>query len=278
MTSARYSYTRAETITEAVATLEDDPSARLLAGGQSVLLRRDADTGEEPEVLVDLGGIDELTDIGLADNRLRIGAMVTMDELDRSALVRAERPDLADVAALVGDPQVRNRCTVGGSLAMAFPSGHVSTFAIAEDAELEVESAAGRRTLGLAGFFSGARRTVLGTADVIVALTLPRRAPHERARFAEFRPSAISPSIVNVALRPCADGLAIAAGGIADRPLRLTELERELTEDPSAAVGRTVAQALCQCSPPPLVQASPEYRLAVAEILLTRMTCSLLDR
>jgi aerobic carbon-monoxide dehydrogenase medium subunit len=174
MKPAPFDYHAPTTADEAVALLAElGDEAKLLAGGQSLIpmlaLRLAAF-----EHLVDLGRVDELRGIERVDGSVRIGAGTTQSAIERSAEVASAVPLLARATPYIGHFQIRNRGTIGGSLAHADPAAEYPAVALALDAELEILSAGGtRRTVPAAEFFDGLWSTAVGDDELLTAVTFP---------------------------------------------------------------------------------------------------------
>jgi carbon-monoxide dehydrogenase medium subunit len=158
---------RAASVEEAVQLLGQGGDVKALAGGHSLLplmkLRLAA-----PDTLVDIGRIDGLRYVREEGGQIAIGALTRHAELQSSELLRSRCPLLAECAAEVGDIQVRNRGTIGGSLAHADPNADLPAAILALDAELVAQGPAGRRTIGARGFFQGLMTTALAPDELLV--------------------------------------------------------------------------------------------------------------
>ena len=171
MIPAAFAYQRPASIEEALKIIASDPGAKLLAGGQSLL----------PLLKLRLGAADTLVDIGrlpglagvrqLDDGRLAIGALTTYADLLESPA--REYGLLRDALPHIGDVQVRNRGTVGGSIAHADPAADLPACLLALDAELVIRSAGGERTTGVDGFFEGPFTTSLQPGEILTEIRLP---------------------------------------------------------------------------------------------------------
>jgi carbon-monoxide dehydrogenase medium subunit len=164
-------YVRPESVEDAVAALAD-PEAKLLAGGQSLLPLMKLRV-VRPALLVDIAGLD-LSGVSAADGALRIGALTTWAEL--ATAPELERPalaGLADCACVIGDLQVRNRGTVGGSLAHADPSADAPAALLAFGATVELRSPTGNRSLAVSEFLVGPFMTALAPTEILTEITLP---------------------------------------------------------------------------------------------------------
>ena len=174
MIPAQFDYVRVGTVDEAVAALaEHGDEAKVLGGGQSLLplLRLRL---AYPELLVDVGRVEEMTGVSEDGDRLVIGAATTHDAVHKDALVAAHCPVLAEVVATIGDPQVRHRGTFGGSLAHADPAGDLPAAALALDAVMHVAGPGGRRDIAAADFFVDYLQTTLAADEVLVSVSLPK--------------------------------------------------------------------------------------------------------
>lgn len=166
-----FEYRAPDSLSEALALLhEHGDEARLMAGGQSLLpmlkLRL-----IRPAVVIDIGGLEELKDVGKDAGALRIGALVTERTLERALAER--QPLLAEAAASIGDIHIRNLGTLGGALSQADPSGDLAPAVLALGATLTAQSAAGTRTIAAHEFFSGPFDTALTEAEMVTSVDVP---------------------------------------------------------------------------------------------------------
>ncbi|MFD9128016.1 FAD binding domain-containing protein, partial [Kitasatospora sp. NPDC059571] len=223
-----FAYCRPDTAEEAVHRLaEYGPDARVLAGGQSLLplLNRRL---VRPTALVDIGRLAPLRGTGRQDGALRIGALTTHADLERTADpgILAGLPVLPETARLIGHLPVRVRGTVGGSLAHADPAAEWCLLAVLLDAELDSLGPSGQRVISAGEFFTGTHRTALAVGELLTAIRFPRPAPAPTAAVAEYGVQRGSLPLVaagaELVLGP--DGritaARIALGGVADRPGR----------------------------------------------------------
>ena len=165
-------YRKAESLEDAVRLLSEDPDARPVAGGTDVLVRlRHGDPGYGN--LVDIRGIPALQGVaGQRDGTVRIGALVTFSELMDSELVARRVPVLAEAAATVGGPQVRNMGTIGGNICNGAVSADTAAPLLVLEARLEIHGTGGRRVVPLAGFHLGPGRVALEPGDVLAAFLI----------------------------------------------------------------------------------------------------------
>jgi carbon-monoxide dehydrogenase medium subunit len=179
-----FAYAKPATLAEALDLLVQ-PGAKLLAGGQSLIpalnLRLDA-----PALLVDIGGLAELRKIELAGGVVRVGALVTHAQLERSDLIAKHLPLLAQAVPHVAHPAIRNRGTLGGSLALADPAAEYPACAVALQATMVLQSKAGQRKVAAEGFFKGLYETDLKAGEVLVAAEFPAQKASDRSAFLEL--------------------------------------------------------------------------------------------
>ena len=173
MYPAKFDYFRAASVEEAVALLHRHREAKVLAGGHSLLpimkLRL-----AEPKALIDIRHIHILRGISHHDHTLRIGALTTHAVIAASEVLRAECPLLAEAAGHIGDPQVRNRGTVGGNIAHADPASDLPAVLVALGATVEMSGPSGTRKVAAADFFTGLLETAAGEHDVLTAVEVPK--------------------------------------------------------------------------------------------------------
>jgi hypothetical protein len=194
--------------------LADNPKARILAGGHSLLLQANRG-GIASSLLVDLKNIHALSGVELEpDGTLKIGAMSTIRTIATDELVRAQYPALAEAALLIGDAQLRNRATLGGSLALADPEADLPALILALEARIVIKGLQNPRTMPAAEFFTGSRQTVLKPGEVITSVlfraaperfgwhTKNSRIPPHYTRSAALRPRSHWAGMVR--LPPCA--------------------------------------------------------------------------
>jgi len=183
MKAPAFAYAKPATLAEALELLER-PGAKALAGGQSLIpslnMRLSA-----PELLVDISALP-LAKIEAGKTTVRVGALVTHARIEKSAELRARVPLLADAAPHIAHPAIRNRGTLGGSLALADPAAEYPACAIALDAVLVLESRAGRRTVKAEDFFKGLFETDLKPGELIAAAEFPAAKRGDRSAFLEL--------------------------------------------------------------------------------------------
>ena len=287
MKPAPFRYARAGSLAEATALLAAEPGeAKLLAGGQSLVPLLNMRLAR-PAVLVDLNGVRELRGITPSpDGGLRIGALTRHTELATSAAVRERAPLLAEAARHVGHAAIRNRGTLGGSVAHADPAAELPAALVALDARLRVTGPRGARVIAAALFFRGLLATALETDEILTEVLVPAAEPGWGFVEIARRPGDFALAGVAAILRVApgapsrCEQVRLVGFGVGDRPLRLTGAERLLTgsalEPESAA--RAGAAAGADCDPPGDVHGSAEYRRHLATVLTERALLQALPR
>ncbi|HEU0160157.1 MAG TPA: xanthine dehydrogenase family protein subunit M [Hyphomicrobiaceae bacterium] len=186
MKAPPFEYVRAKALADVFQLwAEAGPEARLLAGGQSLIATL-ALRLSEPSTLIDITRVPELRGIELSGDTLRLGALTTHAELAADALVRQHAPLLAEAAPLIAHPAIRNRGTLGGSLAFADPAAELPACAVALGATIVAVSAAGERRIPARTFFQGLYATALATNELIVAVEVPLAKAGERSTILEL--------------------------------------------------------------------------------------------
>ena len=273
-----FDYACPATIAEAVSLLASySGEAKVIAGGQS-LMPMMAFRLATPSLLVDLRKIEGLDRIDIGKDGIRIGAKVRWRDILDSMVLRKAHPLLVAAIGHVAHYQIRNRGTVGGSLAHADPAAEMPGIAVACDALIFITGKAGSRVLRAQDFFLGALTTALQPDELITEIRLPLWSPLRRWGFEEFARRRGDFALGAVAVFYDEDGLGrskdvhIGVIGAANRPLRIKEAEallngRAVTEALIVEAGRAVSAAV---SPPDDIHASAEYRRALAGTLTER--------
>jgi CO/xanthine dehydrogenase FAD-binding subunit len=225
---APFDYAAPRSLDEALGLLGED--AKPLAGGQSLVPFLNFRLAR-PELLVDVNGLSELAGIGRDDGALRIGALTRQSELERSELVAAGWPLLTKAVRYVGHPQIRNRGTVGGSVAHADPAAELPVALAALDARFVARSPRGRRTLTAGELFLGPLTTALEPDELLVEIEVPPMPDGAASAFVEHARTAGDFAIAGAAavVAP-AQHAAVALLGAGPTPLRAPDAERALVD------------------------------------------------
>jgi len=270
-------YARPDSLEEALRILGGNDGARALAGGQT-LVNVMKSRAASPDVLVDLGGLTELTAISTGPGGLEVGAMVTYAQLASSSEVEVTRPILGEVAATIGDVQVRNRGTIGGNICSNDPTNHLPPLLVALDARMTIAGPDGERTVGADDFFLGVYMTAVATGELLTKVTVP---PPGGAGdgFAALTIGADGTCIVNAAASVGDGGARVAIGCVSATPVRATELEAKLDGNLSEESVRAAAKGLgAQLEPPDDVHAGADYRRHLAEVMAVRAVLQAAER
>lgn len=215
-----------------------------IAGGTDLLL--ELDQGERPAVesLVDVSAVGEMNRLELRSGGLFVGAAVPVGRIAKDEGIRAHGGCLAEACGLIAGPQVREVATLGGNVAHALPAADGAIALVALDAQAEVASAAGRRTLPVLGLFKGVRQSALiADRELLVGFTFPERHPGEACAFARvMRPQGVALPIVNMAVWLRREGEAIAEVRIAVGPAGPTP--QRAYEVESFLIGKTLTPEL----------------------------------
>ena len=175
MIPASFEYERAGSVDEAVALLGRDEDAKLLAGGHSLVPAMRLRISR-PSLLVDIGRLDELRYVREDGDRIAIGALTRHAALVRDPVLAQHCALIGEAAALIGDPQVRHRGTIGGSVAHGDPASDLATILLTLDAEFVTRGRDGERTIPAAEFFTGPFETALARQEMLTAGKPARRA------------------------------------------------------------------------------------------------------
>ena len=263
---------RPRTVAEATALLAQDPEARPIAGGATLVAMMNARV-IEPEALVSLAGIAEIQGISaLADGRIRIGAFTRHRESAGSALLVGRAGVVRHAASQIANATVRNMGTIGGSIAFADPGLDYPPALVAAGAEVEIASSAGRRIVSARAFFVDWYVTALEPGEMVTAVLLPRPAAGAAGLYVKHARVAGDYATASVAACRQADGRThVAIGSCGPTPIADDDVDALLSADRSdAAIAR--AGALLQARADPLddVRGSADYRRALIPRLLRR--------
>jgi carbon-monoxide dehydrogenase medium subunit len=274
---AKFDYVRPGSLDEAVRALADrGDDAKVIAGGQSLLplLRLRL---AYPELLVDVGGLDELRGVRDSGDALVIGARTTLYQLTRDPLVAEDAGLLAQAVRTVADPAVRHRGTLGGALAHADPAGDLPAVILALDGTLIARGPNGERQITAANFFVDYLTTSLEPDEILTAIRIPKLGPAWGYRYEKFHRTAQSWATVGVAalVRRSNGSVAEARIGLTNMgtvPVRATAVEQAVSgaEASRAALSEAAARADEGTEPPSDLHGAPDYRRHLARVLTGR--------
>jgi aerobic carbon-monoxide dehydrogenase medium subunit len=270
MIPAPFDYEVAETVEHAVSLLGEREEAKLLAGGHSLLplLRLRA---VRPSLLVDVGRIDGLSYVRDAGDSIAIGALTRHHDVASDPLLEEHNPLVAHVAGLIGDPQVRHRGTIGGSLAHGDPASDLPAVLLALDGEVDLAGPDGSRTVAARDFFTGVFQTAAGPQDVLTEVRVPKLTGDHGWSYQKFRRRAQDWATVGVA--------AVAKrtnGGVSDAAIALVSMGatplRAAASEAAWSAGEADPGAVADegTEPPSDTNASAEFRRHLARVLVGR--------
>ena len=286
MYASSFEYYRARSLSDAQKLLAAHPGAKLLAGGHSLLpllkLRLAA-----PTALVDIGRVPELRGIARTGDVIRIGAMTTHAELAGSAELRRSAQALAEAAAAVGDPAVRNRGTIGGNVAHADPASDLPTVLVALGGRIVASGSKGERAIPSEEFFTGIMTTALLEDEILVAVEVPASGRGQGSAYEKFSHPASRYAVLGAAAAlSVKDGVfsaaRVAIGGLLPAARRVSSVERALVGAPAndSSIARAAEQAPRDLGNDVTgdIFASAEYRAAMAPVYIRRAVAAAAGR
>ncbi|MYJ48256.1 MAG: xanthine dehydrogenase family protein subunit M [Acidimicrobiales bacterium] len=267
MIPAAFDYVRAGSAEEAIALLgEHGDEAKLLAGGHSLLPMMKLRLAV-PSVLVDIGRVSDLSYINDGGDHIAVGALTRHRALETSELLAAECPLLGHVAGEVGDPQVRHRGTIGGSLAHSDPASDLPAAVLALGGSLGEQGQNGRREISAGAFFTGYLESELADDEMLTEIRVPK-APGSGWNYQKFNRRAQDWAIVGAAAVTVNGGTNVALVNMGSVPLRASAVEAALAGGASAA--DAAEQAAEGTDAPTDLNATPDYRNHLARVLTRR--------
>ncbi len=278
MKPAPFAYAKAKSLDHAIELLaRPDGEARLLAGGQSLIATLNMRLSA-PKVLIDLNGVNGLAGIAVKNGMIEIGALTRHVEAERSADIARHAPLIALAMPHIGHAAIRNRGTLGGSIAFADPAAELPACLVALGGEVEIAGPEGRRTVQADDFFMGLFETALDPGDVLTAIRVPAATPETRVGFAEFARRHGDYAMVGLAASAQTDGkglgdVRLAYFGVGNTPVRARKAETKLTE---GNVDDAVQALAADLDPSGDVQATAATKKHLAGVLLRRVAKQLM--
>jgi CO/xanthine dehydrogenase FAD-binding subunit len=287
MKPARFDYVAPTTLGEAISLLkEHEANAKVLAGGQSLVPLLNMRLAR-PAILIDLNGIRELDYIREVNGQLAIGAMTRKRAVEHSSVVKTRQPLLHAATLQVAHAQIRNRGTVGGSLAHADPAAEYPAVAVALDAELQTVGPQGERTLRAADFFVTYLTTALAPTELLTEVRVPVQPRRTGWSFLEISRRRGDFAMAGVAVTVGLDSGGrcreprIALFGVGPTPVRARQAEDIVDgENPGETLIERAAERVTEEIDEPLsdVHASAEYRRTLARVLTRRALAEAIER
>jgi carbon-monoxide dehydrogenase medium subunit len=274
---AAFAYARARSLDHAIALLgEHQGEARLLAGGQSLIATLNMRLSS-PSLLVDINGVSGLDGVSVKNRMVEIGALTRHVTLERSAEIAKHAPLIARAMPQIAHPAIRNRGTIGGSLAYADPAAELPACLLALDGEVDITGPQGKRSVKAEDFFKGLFETSLGPHDVLSAVRFPAATAETRVGFAELARRHGDYAIVGLAAVAKASGrnltdVRLVYFGVGGTPLRARKAA-------AALAGGSIDDAVSalDLDPPDDIQATGAVKKHLAGVLLRRVAAQLTE-
>lgn len=279
MKPAPFTYAKAKSLDHAIELLaRPDGEARLLAGGQSLMATLNMRLSA-PKLLIDLNGVAGLSGVSLKNNQVEIGALTRHAEAERSTDIARHVPLIALAMPHIGHVAIRNRGTLGGSIAFADPAAELPACLLALGGEVDIAGPKGKRTVKADDFFKGLFETALGPRDVLTAIRVPAATKDSRAGFAEFARRHGDYAMVGLAATAKASGKALtdvrlAYFGVGNTPVRAKKAEAALA---GGSIDDAVKALAADLDPPGDVQATGATKKHLAGVLLRRVAAQLME-
>jgi carbon-monoxide dehydrogenase medium subunit len=273
---APFAYAKARSLEQAIALLGEHKDARLLAGGQSLIVTLNMRLSA-PSLLIDINGIGGLDGIAHKNGVVEIGALTRHAAAERSGVIAQHAPLIARAMPHIGHAAIRNRGTIGGSIAFADPAAELPACLLALGGEVEASGPKGKQTIKADDFFKGLFETALGPQDVLTAIRVPAAGKDTRVGFAELARRHGDYAIVGLAACARADGkglsdVRLAYFGIGATPVRAKKAEAAL-----ASGNIEAAVAALDLEPHDDVQATAKVKKHLAGVLLRRVATQLME-
>jgi len=270
---APFAYAKARSVEDAVALLsQHGEGAKLLAGGQSLIATLNMRLSA-PKLLIDLNAIADLSGIVVKDREIRIGAMTRHADIERSEVITKCAPLLAMAVPHIGHPAIRNRGTIGGSIAFADPAAELPACLLALGGSVEIAGPKGRRSVKADDFFTGLYETAIGADEMLTLIRLPAADATARYGFAELSRRHGDYAVAGLAASAMADGaklkdVRLAFFGVDLTPVRARGAEAALM---AGDVDKAVAALGSDLDPPDDVQETGPVKKHLAGVLLRRV-------
>jgi carbon-monoxide dehydrogenase medium subunit len=279
----KFEYYRANTINEALTLLGQHSGAKVLAGGHTLIPAMNIRVAD-PGVLIDIGRINELKGISTRNGTVRVGALTTHGTIAASDQVPQA---LSEAAGKIGDPQVRNRGTIGGNIAHADPASDLPTVLTALGATIYITGTNGERTLNAVDFFTGLLETALEEGEIITAIEVPKPAKGSGSAYAKLANPASRYAMVGVATKvrlensKCTE-VSVAVGGLIPSAKRMPSVEsaligKNLTPDLVTAAAEVVKNDLGDDILED-IHSGAEYRKSMAVVYTKRALTAAAER
>ena len=277
MKPAPFAYERARSLDHAIELIAGTEDTRLLAGGQSLIATLNMRLSR-PQLIVDINRVPGLDHITSSNGQIEIGALVRYAQAERSAEVATHAPLIAKALPFIGHPAIRNRGTIGGSIAFGDPAAELPACFVALDGEAVIAGPSGTRVVKADAFYKGLFESALTPRDVLTAIRIPVATSETRSAFAELARRHGDYAMVGLAATASAAGKALGDVrlvffGVGTTPVRARTAEAALAAGDLDAACKAIATDL---DPPNDVQASGAVKRQLAGVLLRRVTRQLM--
>jgi len=274
---APFAYERANSLDHAIELMGVE-DARLLAGGQSLIATLNMRLSR-PQLIVDINRVPRLDHITSSNGQIEIGALVRYAQAERSADIAAHAPLIAKALPFIGHPAIRNRGTIGGSIAFGDPAAELPACFVALDGEAVIAGPSGTRVVKADAFYKGLFESALTPRDVLTAIRIPMATSETRTAFAELARRHGDYAMVGLAATARAAGKALSDVrlvffGVGTTPVRARTAEAALAAGDVEAAANAVATDL---DPPDDVQATGAVKRQLAQVLLKRAAGELME-
>jgi aerobic carbon-monoxide dehydrogenase medium subunit len=274
---APFAYERARSLDHAIELIAGAEDAHLLAGGQSLIATLNMRLSR-PQLIVDINRVPGLDRISLSNGQIEIGALVRYAQAERSAEVATHAPLIAKALPFIGHPAIRNRGTIGGSIAFGDPAAELPACFVALDGEAVIAGPSGRRVVKADAFYKGLFESALTPRDMLTAIRIPAATSETRTAFAELARRHGDYAMVGLAATARATGktlsdVRLVFFGVGTMPVRARTAEAALAAGDVDAAAKAVATEL---DPSDDVQASSAVKRQLAGVLLQRVARQLM--
>lgn len=278
MKPAPFAYERARSLDHAIELISGQEDARLLAGGQSLIATLNMRLSR-PQLIVDLNRVPGLDRIVMRDGKVEIGALVRYAQAERSAEIATRAPLIAKALPFIGHPAIRNRGTIGGSIAFGDPAAELPACFFALDAEAVIAGPSGTRVVKADTFYRGLFESALTPREVLTAIRVPAATGETRTGFTEFARRHGDYAMAGLAATARANGKALTDVrlvffGVGTTPVRARSAEAALANGDVESAVKALATDL---NPPGDVQATSGVKRQLAGVLLKRVAVELME-
>jgi carbon-monoxide dehydrogenase medium subunit len=273
---APFAYRKARSLDEAVSLLGEHADARLLAGGQSLIATLNMRLSA-PSLLIDINGLGGLDRIEAKDGTVTIGALTRHTQAERSDVIAKHAPLIASAMPHIAHPAIRNRGTIGGSIAFADPAAELPACLLALGGEVEASGPSGKRTIKADDFFVDLYETALRPGEMLTAIRVPAASAETRTGFAELARRHGDYAIVGLAATARAKGMGLADVRLAFFGVGNTALRARKAEAALESGGVDAAVAALDLAPHDDIQATGPEKKHLAGVLLRRVAKQMME-